>query len=60
MSEHIKQIGYSPWVKTYADGSQTLIQIFTDLETGLIDAVQMASRPDISATWGLPTRFEKA
>jgi len=56
----ITQAGYSPWVSTAPDGSQQLVQIFTDLDTGLIVDVLTASRPDRWSTWGSPTRYERA
>jgi len=56
---------YQPWIHTNEDGSQTLVQIFIDTEsgvndTGLIKAVQLARRSDPHASWGPPLWFARA
>lgn len=60
MSGPIQQVGYSPFISTDKDGSQKLVQIFVDLETGLISTVQTAERPDKWSSWGPPTHYERA
>jgi len=60
MTQRIKETGYSPWIFTDEDGSQKLVQIFVDLDTGLISAVQTCERPDRWLSWGPPTHHERA
>lgn len=49
------QYGYLPLVSP--DKTQ-LVQIFVDLETGLIDSVYLATRVAPWGTWGPPTKLE--
>jgi hypothetical protein len=37
-----------------------LIQVFTNMDTGLIETVHLAHRLDAGHSWGPPIRFEKA
>lgn len=60
MSGPIKEVGYSPFIFTDTDGAQKLVQIFVDLDTGLISAVQTCERPDQWLSWGPPTHYERA
>jgi hypothetical protein len=60
MSGPIKQVGYSPYICTASDGSQKLVQIFVDLDTGLISSVQTCEREDKWTSWGPPTHYERA
>ena len=44
---------YDPHVFTREDGSQILVSIYSDLETGAA-VMTVAERPDGGATWGPP------
>lgn len=44
---------YDPHVFTREDGSQILLSIYSDLETGAT-VMTVAERPDAGATWGPP------
>lgn len=59
MIKGIQFINYQPFVAEH-DGHQWLIQIFQNVETGLIETVQMSKREDRWCTWGPPINFEKA
>ena len=50
---------YLPYIGIDEDGSQILVQIFTDPQ-GLIELVQVARRGDSWETWGPPIRADKA
>jgi hypothetical protein len=50
---------YLPYVGIDEDGSQILVQIFTDPQ-GLIELVQVARRGDSWESWGPPIRVDKA
>jgi hypothetical protein len=60
MTPGIKETGYSPWIFTDEDGSQKLVQVFVDLDSGLISAIQTCERPDRWLSWGPPTHYERA
>jgi len=48
--------GYLPLV---SQDQLTLVQIFIDLETGLIDSVHVATRVAPWGSWGPPIKCEK-
>jgi hypothetical protein len=49
-------IGYLPLM---SKDKTTLVQIFTDLETGLIESVQVAQRSQTFDSWGSPIEVFK-
>jgi hypothetical protein len=51
-----QMVGYLPLV---SKDNKTLVQIFTDLETGLIEHVQVAHRDLPYGSWGSPTEVQK-
>jgi hypothetical protein len=55
----VKYIGYQPFIAETNKG-QMLIQVFTNMDTGLIETVHLAHRLDAGHSWGPPIRFEKA
>lgn len=44
---------YQPFIVTYDDGTQHLIQVWMNQE-GLIDTVHLAQRDEQWLSWGLP------
>lgn len=61
MSDNIRRVSYAPFVGTMPDGTQILVQIFTDENSeSLIDFVQVAFRDDPFETWGPPIRTRRA
>ena len=61
MTDPIRRVSYAPFVGTMPDGTQILVQIFTDENSeSLIDFVQVALRDDPFETWGPPIRTGRA
>lgn len=52
----IKTIGYTPLM---SQDKTKLVQIFTDLDTGLTIRMTVATRATAYLTWGPPTEVEK-
>jgi hypothetical protein len=52
----IRIIGYLPLV---SKDRKTMVQIFGDPDTGLIESVQVAHRSDDFDSWGPPTEVFK-
>ena len=46
-------VPYDPHVFTRPDGSQILVSVYSDLETGA-SVMTVAERPEPGATWGPP------
>lgn len=55
-NEMHQMVGYLPLV---SKDNKTLVQIFTDLDTGLIEHVQVAHRELPYGSWGSPTEVQK-
>jgi hypothetical protein len=55
-TEMLKIVGYLPLV---SKDRKTMVQIFQDSDTGLIESVQVAQRSEAFDSWGSPTEVFK-
>lgn len=47
------------YVPLWSKDKKTLVQVFIDLNTGLIEYTQVCTRAESWHSWGLPTEVER-